>query len=273
MKPRFAIVTVSKCDARGLQATRESVLSQTYGAWTHLIQEWVPSGEVATNSVGEDDARLHHFKSHDRGVYDAMNLALAHLPREQVELVVFLNSGDQLAGTDVLCNIASSWRLTKWNWAVGDVSRWGAFIGPRKTSTYDVQPWQILLGLRTVDHPGCIVSTDLLMRVGGFDPGCGLAADQDFILRCLDDSRPERLAFTVSRFAPGGMSSRQSRREREMDFHFLRRKRASMILDSERLDLAFARGMPIARWLRRRPAHLMFALRPDRPSRRESVQN
>ena len=103
--PLFSIITITRNDAVGLQATRQSIKGQSWhdfewlvvdgastGATPQLLKKWSP--EIAWQ-VSEPDS----------GIYDAMNKGMA---AAKSEYLIFMNSGDAFANGDVLQQLAAT---------------------------------------------------------------------------------------------------------------------------------------------------------------------
>lgn len=99
MKPKISIITVNYNNLEGLQQTIESVSSQTWQEFEHIIID----GGSTDGSVGyiESNAQLFEYwvSEPDKGVYQAMNKGIA---KASGEYLLFLNSGDHFYTHNVL---------------------------------------------------------------------------------------------------------------------------------------------------------------------------
>lgn len=103
--PLFSIITVTFNAENELPATLESVKSQTFSHYEHLIIDGASTD--ATLEIANADGSPQQIVSSmpDRGIYDAMNRGLAAATGEYV---VFLNAGDTFHSPKTLQLVADS---------------------------------------------------------------------------------------------------------------------------------------------------------------------
>jgi putative colanic acid biosynthesis glycosyltransferase len=105
MAPLLAIVTVNRDDAQGLRATATSIAAQRRTDFEWLVIDGA-SRDASLAVIRANERLLTSWSSApDRGVYDAMNLGLR---RARSRYVMFLNSGDRLAGPDTVARIIAA---------------------------------------------------------------------------------------------------------------------------------------------------------------------
>lgn len=203
-----AIVSIGRNNLSGLQLTIKSVLSQEMqpaqlivvdGASTDGTVDWLGSAKLPPYSTVISEP--------DRGIYDALNKGLS---RVHSDLVLFINAGDRLEGSDVLARIVASYKSTKWAWAFGDSILESASGGPDRYHRLREKRWlKFICGLGSVPHQATIMTKSMLESIGWFDLEAGVCADQEHILRAWLASPPHYLGFTVARCEPAGISSEQ----------------------------------------------------------------
>lgn len=101
--PLFSVITVTYNAQEQLPATLQSVRSQTFELYEHLIIDGASSD--ATLEIARKDAPVSQtvVSSPDRGLYDAMNKGLG---LAKGEYVVFLNAGDTFHKPTTLKEVA-----------------------------------------------------------------------------------------------------------------------------------------------------------------------
>ena len=110
----FSIVIVSLNPGQKLVKTLQSVLRQEYGNFEIILKDGGSTDgslnegadgslSVAWPGQSVSDSRVHIFRSPDKGIYDGMNQALAHI---NGDYVLFLNCGDSLYDSRVLSRVA-----------------------------------------------------------------------------------------------------------------------------------------------------------------------
>lgn len=107
---QLSIISVNYNNAEGLKRTLDSVASQTYQEFEHIIID-AASTDGSMDVIHEYEQQLHiaHSTIHlfwssekDKGIYDGMNKGIK---KATGEYLYFLNSGDVFAADDVVAQI------------------------------------------------------------------------------------------------------------------------------------------------------------------------
>lgn len=105
--PLFSIITICYNEENRIQQTLDSVSSQIYKNFEHIIEDGKSEDAtcviVEKNSNKYLEGQLRIFSEEDYGLYDAMNRAVA---RARGEYICFINSGDYLFDENTLENVA-----------------------------------------------------------------------------------------------------------------------------------------------------------------------
>lgn len=104
MTNRFTIITVCYNAEAMITDTVKSVLSQTYADFDYIIKDGNSSDKTMdiVHSLTDGDDRVSIMRGKDRGIFDAMNLAVASAAGEYI---LFLNAGDRFVDVDVLWKV------------------------------------------------------------------------------------------------------------------------------------------------------------------------
>lgn len=100
----LSVVTVTLNDVGGLRMTYESLCKQSYRNFQWVVQDGGSSDGTPAYLAGLKDKRVAWLSGQDKGIYDAMNKAVA---RADGTYVLFLNSGDVLSSHTVLETVAA----------------------------------------------------------------------------------------------------------------------------------------------------------------------
>jgi len=108
MKPKFSVITVHFNQLPLLKSTVENVVSQK--GFGKIIEYIIVDGLSMDGTIDylhglKVEKSIHRIIERDKGIYDAMNKAIK---AANGEYIIFINAGDQLAETDTLAKIASS---------------------------------------------------------------------------------------------------------------------------------------------------------------------
>ena len=97
----FSIITVCFNAGEKLKNTLENILAQTYGDFEIIVKDG-GSTDKSLESIPED-SRIKVFSEKDKGIYDAMNIAVS---QASGDYVIFMNCGDSFYDENVLKNAA-----------------------------------------------------------------------------------------------------------------------------------------------------------------------
>jgi glycosyltransferase len=205
---KISLITVSYNSAATIADTLRSVAAQSHPDVEHIVVDGGSRDDTLAivRACGAHVARV--VSEPDKGIYDAMNKGLRLATGD---LVGQLNADDMLAAPDTLARIAAA--ATPGVSAVyGDlvyvdkdrpeqvVRYWrsGAFSAGRLR--YGWMP----------PHPTLYLRRSVLASLGEFDLRLRIAADYDFMLRCLcqPDFNVAYLPQVLVRMRTGGASNR-----------------------------------------------------------------
>jgi glycosyltransferase len=209
---KISIVTVAYNSARTITDTLRSVAEQTHPAIEHLVIDGA-SSDGTLSIVRERGTRVTQLVSEpDRGIYDAMNKGLSLATGD---LVGFLNADDMLAHPDAIARVARAAEETGADAVFGDLVYVGADDTERVVRTWRSGPFsrdRLRFGWMP-PHPTFYVRRTRLPDVGRFDTSLRIAADYDFMLRCLarDDMNFSYVPRVLVRMRTGGASNRSLR--------------------------------------------------------------
>jgi glycosyltransferase len=206
---KISIVTVAYNSAATIADTLHSVATQTHPDIEHIVVDGASTdGTLAVvQRSGRHVSKL--LSERDAGIYDAMNKGLA---LASGDFVGFLNADDLLASADAISSIAGAADAPDVGAVCGDL----VYVRNRRPDEVlrywrcgEFRASRLQFGWMP-PHPTLYVRRSLLAELGGFDVGLRIAADYDFMLRCL--SRPGmRVAYVpqvLVKMRTGGASNR-----------------------------------------------------------------
>jgi len=208
--PRISIITVTYNCAAVIADALRSVATQTHPAIEHIVIDGQSSDQTLAviRDHGAHVAML--VSEQDRGIYDAMNKGLALATGDWVG---FLNADDMLAEPDTVARMVECInRLPRADVIYGDL----VYVNAADTSKVlrfwksgSFSPSRLRFGWMP-PHPTFYVRTEVLRRVGLFDADMRIAADYDFVLRCLRQPRliVRYVPRVLVRMRTGGASNR-----------------------------------------------------------------
>ncbi len=204
---KISIVTVSYNSAATIADTLRSVAGQSHRDIEHIVIDNV-SSDATLDVVRKQGSHIAQLVSEpDRGLYDAMNKGLALASGDYVG---FLNSDDMLAGPQSIALLDAAAARGR-DAVFGDlvyVKQHQTDVVVRRWRSDAFEPRRLHFGWMP-PHPSFYVRRSLAGALGGFDTSLRIAADYDFMLRCL--TRPgvsaEYIPEVLVRMRLGGASN------------------------------------------------------------------
>ena len=206
----FTIVTINRNNASGLRKTLQSVLDQTLTDFEYVVVDGAStdgSVDVIDNYSKLFGPRMKWISEPDKGIYNAMNKGIGMASGEYVE---FLNSGDCLAGPDVVermltaleekaCPSILYGNMLK-DMPDGKILKDRCFAGQNIT----------FLGFYTgtLNHSPAYIRKDLFEKYGLYDESLKIVSDWKWYLQAiiLGTEKPVYVDIDVTLFDMTGIS-------------------------------------------------------------------
>ncbi len=229
---KFSIVTVCLNPGEKLNKTLASVFSQTYGDWEVIVKDGGSTdGAVAVwqqEHAGHPEFdKVKVYVEPDKGIYDAMNQAVAHA---NGEYVVFLNCGDTFADENVLTDVAARMAGEDIETEAADARGraeealhkpdvfYGDTIGEKNGVVIASPPKMSgFTCYRNIPcHQSCFYRRELCVEKP-YDLTYKIRADYDHFLWCFYRAKAEfaYLGFAVSAYEGGGYSESRANKQRD----------------------------------------------------------
>lgn len=216
---KLSIITINFNDAQGLEKTIQSVINQTYKDFEYIIVDGA-STDGSVDVIKKYSDRLTQWVSEpDTGIYNAMNKGTR---MASGEYCLYLNSGDFLAGNDVL-EKAFNHKFTE------DIVSFGLILFNNKQSWLQLPPNDISLFTFTngsLPHPSTLIKKEILDMVGGYIETYKIVSDWCFFIEALIVNQCSYKVYDLplSKFNCYGISSTsETRRNEEMKSHLISR--------------------------------------------------
>lgn len=222
---KFSVITVCLNPGTKLELTLESILKQSCqdvevilkdgGSTDGSVEKW-----LAENASCPGREKVKVYTQEDRGIYDAMNQAVAHASGD---FVLFLNCGDTFADEKVLERTKHV--LEQEKSAGTDMRRlvlYGDTCGEKNGVVIASAP-QItgFTCYRNIPcHQSCFYSIDLC-REKPYDLQYKIRADYDHFLWCYYEAKAKmrHMDFPVGAYEGGGFSESKKNRKRDRAEH------------------------------------------------------
>ncbi len=200
--PVISVITVVYNSEHYIERTLQSVQGQTYQNIEHVIIDGA-SKDNTIQIIRAQESKIAYWRSSpDKGIYDAMNIGLAHA---NGDYVLFLNSGDEFHNSEVLQNIFT--KFPKSDVYYGDTlitDLKGNDLRARRLRPPVQLNWESMQLGMVVCHQSLIVKKEIAAK---YDIRYRISADIDWIIRSL--KKAQMVINTeqyISKFMEGGMS-------------------------------------------------------------------
>lgn len=208
---KISIITATFNSGTTLSDTIESVLSQTYEDWQHIIVD----GGSTDNTVDiikefepKYNGRLKWISERDKGLYDAMNKGIA---MADGDIIGILNSDDFYSSADVLNKVTQEMSSSDIDAVYGDIH----FVNDdnlnkcvRYYSSKFFRRWMMKMGYQPA-HPSFYCKKKIYDKYGAFDIDFKIASDFENMLRFIYIHRikTKYLDFDFVTMRTGGAST------------------------------------------------------------------
>jgi len=187
MTPLFAIITATYNAGDTLGRTLESIDSQTFTDFEHIIVDGASTDKTLEIAAAHPCKSRRLISEPDRGLYDAMNKGMELTTGRYL---IFLNAGDKFHNADTLRTIADAIAANNDPGIVYGqtdiVDNDGRYIGPRHLTAPEKLSLKSFANGMLVCHQAFIAVRKI---VGFYNLDYRFSADYEWCIRCLQHSR------------------------------------------------------------------------------------
>ncbi len=242
--PLFSIITVTKDNLRGLNATSDSVKAQSCEDY-----EWIVIDGLSQDGTAELLPTLpaQSVSETDDGIYDAMNKGSE---RARGDYIVFLNAGDKLADPDILATLSKAIRAEQPDFIYGDALETGGFY--KKARPHAKIDWGMI-----THHQAMLYKREAIGSLR-YDKMLRIAADYGFTAEFLAKAKNiHYIPCAICIFEEGGISQRQRRLGRREQYTL----RAAHGVCNPVKNIVVYAGQSASAFLRERMPKIYFMLK------------
>ena len=201
IKMKVSIITVCKNNKDTIEQTILSVLEQTYPNIEYIVIDGASTDGTVSIIQKYQEKIAYWISEPDTGIYNAVNKALCHISGD---IVGILNSDDWYE-PETLATVVSEFMENDSDVVYGNIN-----LVDRAGNRKIVRPRgieQIHYGM-VICHPAFFVRSNVYNDVGRFNEKYKIAADYDFVLRCVQSGiKMKYIDSVLTNFRKGGIST------------------------------------------------------------------
>lgn len=217
--PILSVITVVYNNAADIERTLLSVLNQTYQGIEYIVIDG-RSTDGTLQIIEKYKDRIDTLISEkDKGIYDAMNKALAVATGDYV---LFMNSADEFYSDDTVANVfAAADNADIYYGETEMIGENGESLGQRRHAAPAKFTWKGFKYGMSISHQAIYIRRSL---VEPYDPKYQLSADIDWILRAAKKAGLiVNVNQYVAKYKVGGMSKQKHRQSLAERFDIMKR--------------------------------------------------
>jgi glycosyltransferase involved in cell wall biosynthesis len=218
VKPTLSVVTVVYNNARDIERTLLSVLTQTHHEIEYIIIDGGSTDGTLKIINRYRNLMAKVVSEKDEGIYDAMNKGLKLATGDYV---LFMNSGDELYENETVEKVfASSPNADIYYGETEMINEEGESLGQRRHQAPDEFNWESFKYGMNVSHQAIYIKRSLTEP---FDRRYQLSADIDWIIRAtMRAVKIVNVKQYVAKYLVGGMSKAKHRQSLLERFSIMR---------------------------------------------------
>lgn len=204
--PLLTIITINRNNANGLKRTLASIFNQSATDFEYIVVDGVSNDEsckLLQTFKLPNSQTFKYISESDSGIYNAMNKGTTMATGEYL---LFINSGDELASSEVVKSFQSK---VKPNMEIcsGDL-----MLIHNSKQKIQQAPTEISLSYcinAGLTHPNTFIRKSLFEKYGLYNEANKIISDWEFflIVAGLNNCRYQKLDFEIARFYEDGISS------------------------------------------------------------------
>lgn len=183
---KISIITATYNSEKTIKETLDSVLSQTYKDYEHIIIDGLSKDgtmEIVKEYEKKYNGKLIYISEKDTGIYDAMNKGLKMATGD---IIGILNSDDKYANCHVLNNIVDRFQKTNCDGTYANL-----IFMDEETMKKTVRIWRNSTGKLEKGwhpaHPTLYLKKEVYDKIGDFNLKYRIVSDYDFMIRLMKE--------------------------------------------------------------------------------------
>lgn len=206
MSEKVSVITIVKDHEKGLVATLDSLVSQSFVNWESVIVVGLSNDDTLIEAlrIKSDNPQILLVNQKSTGIYQAMNEGIE---ASTGKYLIFMNAGDIFSNQNSLHEMFSAIAEYKKGIVIGGYR----VLGQEKKFSFNektVGSLKFAFNRKSGCHQAMIFSRSAVMKFCGYDTAYKLCADYKLILQILKQDSGIRVSNIFAAVEPGGISDR-----------------------------------------------------------------
>lgn len=203
---KISIVTICFNEGSDLVKTLESVIAQTYENIEYIVKDGGSTDNTHEVLSNYEDKVTKVLIGNDKGIYDAMNIALENCSGDYV---LFLNAGDSLYSDSIVQDIMNKINLNSYEETIVGIAN---IKGTKESWLYPDTSVSNRIDInwffKYPPNHQCVFFPISFYKSNRFDTDFVIGGDVDYIYRSINATGLIFIPQVVSNFTLGGISNR-----------------------------------------------------------------
>ena len=206
MSEKVSVITIVKDHEKGLVATLDSLVSQSFVKWESVIVVGFSNDDTLMEAIRikSENPQVLLVNQKSTGIYQAMNEGIEAATGKYL---IFMNAGDTFSNINSLHEMFSTIVEHKKGIVIGGYR----VLGQEKIFSFKektVGSLKFAFNRKSGCHQAMIFSRSAVMKFCGYDTAYKLCADYKLILQILKKDGGIRVSNIFAAVEPGGISDR-----------------------------------------------------------------
>jgi len=206
MSEKVSVITIVKDHEKGLLATLDSLVSQSFVNWESVIVVGLSNDDTLMEAlrIKSENPQVLLVNQKSTGIYQAMNEGIEAATGKYL---IFMNAGDTFSNINSLHEMFSAIVEYKKGIVIGGYR----VLGQEKKFSFSektVGSLKFAFNRKSGCHQAMIFSRNAVIKFCGYDTSYKLCADYKLILQILKQDGGIRVSNIFAAVEPGGISDR-----------------------------------------------------------------
>lgn len=197
----ISVITVVKNDSQNIQKTLQSVHSQTYKNFEHIVIDGKSTDGTYKIIQSFKNKKISSLSSSDLNMYDAINKGIC---KAKGQIICLLHSGDVFYNQNILKNVSNF--FPKFDCIAGNII-YSNSKGQIVRTWISSSKYFNLKNFYEIPHTSLFIKKKALLQIGTYLTKYDISSDMDFIIRLVKTKKIFFIKKFLVNMSVGGLST------------------------------------------------------------------